>query len=336
LSGATGVDPMDGLELVRLRRLVSGPTEVWFRLRPGDRPIVGPGEPVVAGAALAELARDARTEVVEGPPGSEPGSWWSMPAGRRRDHGAEGGELLFRSGGRWRIGTGDPGEPLEAPVPGIVREVRPGMGISIQTEARALPGADVLAGPSVGMLHVLAARDGHARATEIDVGSAGAILVAGSHIDAEAITRARAVGVRGIVVAGLGIKERRDVLASEVRGRAGVHGLPPFAILVLDGAVGRPIAGPVLSVLHALEGHSVAIVNDPPALLIDDPGVRLPEPPAGVVRVTAGPLAGAEGAWAGLAGPHRFSGGVVLEAGLVRIAGRPAVAIPLGDLERFA
>jgi hypothetical protein len=180
------------------------------------------------------------------------------------------------------------------------------------------------------MLHVLAARDGHARATEIDVGSAGAVLVAGSHIDAEAITRARAVGVRGIVVAGLGIKERRDVLASEIRGRAGVHGLPPFAILVLDGAVGRPIAGPVLALLHALEGRSVAIVNDPPALLIDDPDVRLPDAPAGIVRVTAGPLAGAEGTWAGLAGPHRFSGGVVLEAG------RPAVAIPLGDLERFA
>jgi hypothetical protein len=80
----------------------------------------------------------------------------------------------------------------------------------------------------------------------------------------------------------------------------------------------------------------VAIVGSPPALVIDDAAVTLPMPPPGVVRVRSGPLAGAEGTWAGLAGPRRFPAGVTLEAAFVRFGERPPVAIPIGDLERFA
>ncbi len=323
------------LELVRLRTVVAGSIEAWFALRPGERALVGPGEAVVRGAPLAERIREARTDVVEGPPSAEPGTWWVVPVGRRRSD-VEEGELLFRSGGRWRIGAGDPAEPLEAPFGGIVREVIPGSGLSIQSTARGLLGVDVLAGSSAGRLHRIAARDGHVRASEIDVTAAGSILVVGSYIDAEAITRARALGVRGIVVGGLGVKERREVQASERRGRAGVHGLPPFAVLVLDGAVGRPIASPVMDVLDALEGRMVGIVDEPACLVVDDPDVDLPMPRAGLVRVTAGPLAGAEGTFEGLAGPHRFGGGVILEAALVSLGSRSAVPVPLGDLERFA
>lgn len=325
-----------GLDLVRLRRVVAGPIEAWFPVRPGERALVGPGETVVRGAPLAERIREPRTEVVEGSPAAEPGSWWDAPPGRRRSEAAEHGELLFRSGGHWRLGVGEPAEPLEAPFGGIVREVAPGTGLTLESSAPALLGADVLAGSSAGPLHRIAARDGHVRAPEIDVGLAGMILVVGSYVDAEAITRARAVGVRGIIVGGLGVKERREVMASERRGRAGLHGLPPFAVLVLDGAIGRPIASPVMAVLDALEGRMVAIVDEPACLVIDDADVDLPAPVEGLVRVTAGPLAGAEGTWEGLAGPHRFSGGVILEAGLVRLGGRSVVAVPLGDLERFA
>jgi hypothetical protein len=331
---ATAIAP--GLELVRLRPILAGPILAWFPLRPGERALVTPGEAVVRGAPLAERVREPRTEVVDAPSTAEPGSWWVAPPGRRRRGGADQGELLFRSGGRWRLGTGEHAEPLEAPFAGIVRDVTSGSGLTLQSPARALVGADVLAGSSAGRLRRIAARDGHVRASEIDVGAAGTILVVGSHVDAEAITRARALGVRGIVVAGLGVKERQEVMASERRGRAGIHGLPPFGVLVLDGAVGRPIATPVLAVLDALEGRTVAIVDEPACLVIDDPDVDLPEAAPGIVRVTGGPLAGAEGMWAGLAGSCRFAGGVHLEAGLVRLGGRAPVAIPLGDLERFA
>jgi hypothetical protein len=332
-------DVAAGLLLVRARPVLVGPVEATFAIRPGDRPRVAHGEAVVRGAPLADRLRDPRTEVVAGavdPEAAVPGTQWASAAVHRHgDPLPERGELLFRSGGRWRIGTGDHQEPFEAPFSGIVREVLPGTAIGLRSPARALLGREVLAGPSSGRIEIIAGRDGEVRASEIDVGGAGAILVVGAHIDAEAITRARAVGVRGIVVAALGVKERRDVLASERRGQAAVHGLPPFAILVLDGAARRPIASPIMAVLEAVAGRTGAIVEDPPCLVIDDHDLELPAPEADLVRVLAGPLAGAEGRWDGLAGPHRFPGGVVLEAGFVRFAGRPAVAVPLGDLERF-
>jgi len=340
-SAAEAMDPIPpGIELVRARPILVGPVEATFALRPGDRPLVAVGEAVVRGAPLADRVRDPRTDVVSvhGQPGdAEPGTFLTqLPRRRGPEAGATRGELLFRSGGRWRIGTGDHHDPLEAPFPGIVRDVRPGTAISLRSPATGILGREVLAGPTSGRLEIIAPRDGEVRASQIDVGAAGAILVVGAHIDAEAITRARAVGVRGIVVAALGVKERRDVLASERRGRAAVHGLPPFAILVLDGAVRHPIASPLMAILEHLAGRTVAIVDHPPCLVIDDGEVELPVPDGRLVRVVAGPLAGSEGRWAGLAGPHRFPGGVTLEAAYVRFGVRPAVAVPLGDLERFA
>src|SRR6185369_16836988 len=186
-------------------------------------------------------------------------------AGRRvatapiQGDGERAGELLFRSGGRWRIGAGDHAEPVEAPFPGTVHDLRPGIGFRLRSMARGIAGAEMLAGLTSGRLAIVTGPDGEVRAPHVDVSEAGAILVAGARIDAEALTRARAVGVRGIVVAALGVKERRDFLASERRGRAAVHGLPPFGILVLDGAAGRPIASPVMAILRALEGHTVAM-----------------------------------------------------------------------------
>jgi hypothetical protein len=214
--------------------------------------------------------------------------------------------------------------------------VRPAIGLTLRSPARALLGTSSLAGPTAGLLQVVVGADGELRAPHVDVGAAGSIIVAGARMDAEALTRARAVGIRGVIVAALGIKEQRDFAASERRGRAAVHGLPSFGVLVLDGAARRPIASPVMAVLEALEGANVAIVGDPPALIVEDASIALPNPDPGLVRVRSGPLVGAEGQWAGLAGPRRFPAGVTLEAGFVRFGDRPPVAVPLGDLERFA
>jgi len=330
-----------GLALVARREVVTAPIDAWFPLGPGDKSFVAPGQAVVRGAPLADRLREPRTVVVPGPGSKgpeQPGDRWSPPGGGRIDDasGVPSGELLFRTGGRWRIAAADSSEPLDAPFPGIVREVRDGIGIRLESPAKGLLGTEVLAGPTSGRLHVATGPDGELRASQVDVGASGAILVAGARIDAETLTRARAVGVRGIVVAALGIKERHDFLASEKRGRAGVHGLPPFGVLVLDGAGRRPIASPIMAMLEALEGRTVAIVGRPPCLVVDDPDLELPAPSPDLVRVRSGPLAGAEGTWLGLAGPRRFPAGVILEAGLVRFGERAPIAVPLGDLERFA
>ena len=249
--------------------------------------------------------------------------------------------MLYEHGGRWTLATGEHPEPVESPLAGVVRDVRPGIGIRVQAQGRVLHGVEALGDPTSGRLSLGSDRGDHRhpagglRSTSLDVGLAGTILVIGSRVDAEALTRARAMGVRGVIVSGLAGKERRDFLASEARQRASLHRLPPFAVLVLDGALRRPIAGPVAAVLEGLVGSPVALVVDPPALVFDEPGFEVVAPPFGHVRVRSGEHAGREGLWAGLAGVRRFAGGISLEAGWVAFGGDLPLAIPLADLERF-
>jgi len=106
-------------------------------------------------------------------------------------------------------------------------------------------------------------------------------------------------------------------------------------VLILDGVIRRPIAGPIAAVLEALAGMPVAISVDPPALVFDVPALEIVPTPADHVRVRSGEHAGEEGRWAGLAGIRRFAGGTFLEAGWVIFGDDPPRAVPLADLERF-
>jgi hypothetical protein len=333
------------IELVPARPLVVDGLEVRFALAPGDRTFVEAGATVAVGDPLAERFRDTHlaevrppsTPAGEEPPDLRPGERWTLPAhrGRRVTRRTTEGELLYAWRGGWRVAAGEHGDPLDAPVAGIVRAVEPGVRVVVRCAGRALRGVLALGGPSRGRLRLAAGPAGELRAGGLDVALAGTILVVGSRVDAETLTRARAMGVRGIVVAGLPSKERRDYLASEARQRAALHRLPPFAVLVLEGAQRRPIAGPVVALFQALAGREVAIVGDPPALVFDEPDIAAPVPPGDYVRVRAGEDAGREGRWLESLGLQRFAHGVQLEAGRVLFPDGPAV-VPIGDLERFA
>lgn len=318
-------EPRPDLGIVRMRRLLEGPVDVTIPLAPGDRALVAAGESVVPGAPIVERIRDPRLIDAVVPDTSAP-----APGGHIAD-----GELLFEWRGRWRVVSGEVTEPVDSPVAGIVKDVRAGSAIVIRATGRGLRAIVALGGPTRGRLHVASWVEGELRSGSVDVGLAGRVLVVGSRIDAETLTRARAMGVRGIIVGGLASKERRDFLASEGRQRAALHRLPPFAVLVLEGAVRRPLAGPVMDILDALEGHEVAIVADPPMLIFDAPELDIPAPRPDHIRVRSGQLTGREGTWAGLTGPRRFDGGVHLEAGTVRFDDGSVVAVPIGDLERF-
>ncbi|HTC85191.1 MAG TPA: hypothetical protein VK656_00700 [Candidatus Acidoferrum sp.] len=334
---------LDGLELVVRRRLLVSGTVASIPLNVGDRILVRVGDAVEAGTPLIERMRDV--VLVEAVPsgrrrgaspmsdgaayGSESGSWYAAAGG-------DAGELVARVAGTWRIARGTPSDVLDAPVDGVVTRIRPGVALELAAGGPALPGVFVAGGPARGRLEIASGPEGELRPAAIDVGRAGSILVVGSRVDAETLIRARAMGVRGVIVAGLSEKDVRDLAASDSRQQAGFHAPAPFAVLVLDGALRRPIAGPVMAVLAACAGRDVAIVADPPALLLG-PGSPVPATvDPGFVRVAHGPLAGREGTWRGLAGPRRFRAGILLDAGLVAFGDEPVIAVPLADLERYA
>jgi hypothetical protein len=216
----------------------------------------------------------------------------------------------------------------------VVVEVRPGAEIRVRAGGPALRGAIAAGSAARGRLELATDPFGELRPGGIDVGRAGSILVVGARIDAEALTRARAMGVRGIVVASLPGKELRDFQASERRQRAALHPAQPFGVLALDGTIRRPIAGPVAAVLERMAGTEVALLTDPPSLVFDAEPDGLPELPADWVRIRSGANAGLEGRAVMPLGPRRFAANVILDAVCVVIDGEP-IDVPIGDLERF-
>jgi hypothetical protein len=300
-----------------------------------------------AGAAAPQPAPEPRIvpEVVQiaerrRPP--EPGKWWVGGGDRRgrgparRDGKRLGGTLLYEMDGRWTAAAGERHERVLAPTGGVVTEAANGVGVSIQAAGVAIPGAIAGGVSARGYLDVPKLVDGELQKTSLDVGKSGAIIVAGGRVSAEALTRARAMSIRGMVAGSLGQGELRDLAASEARQRAGLHEVAPFGVLALDGCQRRPIASPILALLAALAGREVAIITDPPMLVLDVLDVPLPELPPDWIRVRSGQHAGREGRWLGSAGLYRFRAGIHLEAAHVRLGDdlTPTV-VALADLERF-
>jgi hypothetical protein len=225
---------------------------------------------------------------------------------------------------------------MESPVAGVVTAARNGIEVTVTVTGVAIPCAIAAGESSHGYLDVPRLTDGELWASALDVGRSGAIVVAGSRISAQAISRARAMSIRGLVAGSVGQGELRDLAASEERQRAGLGLLAPFGLLALDGHQRRPMPTPILALLAALAGREVAIVTDPPFLVFDVAEVPLPDLPPDWIRVRNGQHAGREGRFLGSAGLHRFRAGIHLEAASVRLDedSTPTV-IPLSDLERF-
>jgi hypothetical protein len=332
---------------VPVRPFVESGLETHLPLRPGDRALVAAGAEIAPGDPLLERLRDPRIDEVDVPfvEGAEVpragGRWSASRGGSRGRHAGPQpeGELLAPVPGHrslWRIVTGDHRDTLASPVGGEVVEVRPGAELRIRVAGRAHRGAFAAGTSARGRLELATDPFGELRPGGIDVGRAGTILVVGSRIDAEALTRARAMGVRGIVVASLPGKELRDFVASERRQQAALHAAPPFGVLVLEGTLRRTISTPVTALLERLAGREVALLVDPPALVFDAPDVDPPPIDEDWVRIRCGPNAGAEGRIVGLAGLRRFAANVALDAAWVAIDGEAPVDVPLGDLERLA
>ncbi len=338
-----------GLEaLVVARPALLREPAVRFALGAADRPLVVEGQALAVGAPLLERVVDAAVAEVVLRPGDEapapgtplrPDEPLLTGAGRALRFDGSGAVLYATPGRRLRVAVGRHPRSVASPVAGVVTSVEAG-AIVVRAEGFALPGTLAAGQPADGRLTVaVASPDAELAAGSIDVASAGAILVAGARMDLEALGRARAMGVRGVIVGGLVSRDLRGFQASEERQRAAMHGGPPFAVLVLDGYGKRPIPARTWQLLLAVEGEEVAITATPP-LLVLDAATALPRAEAGRVRVAASELAGREGRFLGSAGTMRGAAGLEQDAGRVLLDPLGAEdaplerLVPLADLER--
>lgn len=319
-----------------------------IRLGAGDRALVEVGEIVAVGDAIVERLRDPVVEEVRlgnraaPPPGTIVEAGVALEGlGRPAVRFAAGGRTIHTtSSGMLRAVTGRHIETLLAPAHGVVEALGP-LSLTIRAEAIGVPGVLTVGDPSAGRLVIAVRRpDDELPLSEINVGAAGAILVAGARIDVEALTRARAMGVRGVIVGGVVGRDLRSFVASEARQRAALHASQSFALLVLDGFGKRPIPPMAWSLLLAAEGGEVGIATDP-AMVLLDPATAPVTTFGERVRVVAEESLDRTGRILEIVGRRRLPGGVLAVVARVALDGagpdRPAEEreIALTDLERL-
>ena len=320
---------------------------VRVRLGLGDRPLVEAGVHVATGDAIAERLRDpdvteTRLGGIQEP---EPGALMEegTPLGGKRRKVASPGRgraVYVAPGGVLRSIVGHHTEIVQAPAAGIVEMVMP-TAVVLRTDGIGYPGTLMTGDATNGRLLIGVARpDDELPVAAIDVSGAGAIVVAGARIDVEALTRARAMGVRGVVVGGVVGRDLRSFAASEARQRAAIHASPPFALLVLDGFGKRPIPPGIWAALIEAEGREVGIAADPAMLLLDAATAIAPATPDRV-RASAGELTGRTGRLLEIVGRRRLAAGVMAQVGRVAFEaggnGQPPEErlVALADLERL-
>ena len=320
---------------------------IRIRLGIGDRPLVEAGVHVAAGDPIAERLRDpelAETRLA-GIQEPEPGAWLEdgTPLGGKRRKVASPGHgrvVYVTPGGTMRSVVGRHIEIVQAPAAGVVEAVL-ATAIVLRTDGIGFAGTMMTGDPTSGHLMIGVARpDDELPVAAIDVRGAGAIVVAGARIDVEALTRARAMGVRGVVVGGVVGRDLRSFAASEARQRAAIHASPPFALLVLDGFGKRPIPPGVWAALIEAEGREVGIAADPAMIVLDAATAIAPVGPDRV-RAAAGEMTGRTGRLLEIVGRRRLAAGVMGVVGRVAFeaggAGQPPEerTLALADLERL-
>jgi len=128
-----------------------------------------------------------------------------------------------------------PEQPVISHVRGRVRAIEEG-ALVIEVPAARLRGVGGSGEAVHGELVVgVPSPEDELRAAAIDSGATGKILVGGSRASAETLTRARAMGVAGIVLGGVLDKELRDFEAIQRRRRETGGMTGSFGILLVEG-----------------------------------------------------------------------------------------------------
>jgi hypothetical protein len=329
-----------------------------LRLPVGATPIVNVGHAVEPAETLATLRR--------------PGPGTSLPIASRLRRSAadaaeclqavpgatlDAGEVLARAGGRevrvpqaslFLAYDRDDGSALIAPLleaEPIVGHVR-GEVTEVAADAieirvgGALVGGVGGSGTAVhGNLKVAVHEPGEElRASAIDVGATGRILVGGSRASAETLTRARAMGVAGIVLGGVLDKELRDFQATQQRRRQVGGPDASFALLLIEGFGKVGLDATLFAWFREQDGKMASLFGDSARLYVydaDPPPARraLPRPGDRVIAHRR-PFAGMAGELVRvLDGQHAAPSGVMARSALVRFDDGLSTLVPLANLE---
>lgn len=324
----------------------------------GARVLVAPGDRVRADDPLA-MSRAIRQPV-------------TIPvAARLRCQPREGSRfLLGRPGFTFRAGerlAASGGREVQAPIDGLLLGYSRADGVAVLaplgdesplighvrgTVTIVEPRAILIAVPAARLAGVHASGDAvhgelqigvqdpgdELRAGQVHAGATGRILVGGSRASAETLTRARAMGISGIVLGGVLDKELRDFTAIQER-RQTMGGLAgSFALLLVEGYGKVGLDPAVFAWLKSHEGHEASLFGTEGVLYVYDasppPGRRVPAVAGDRVVAHRRPYQGTSGRVIRVfERPRATASGLLGRQALVELEGGERSLIALANLE---
>lgn len=156
------------------------------------------------------------------------------------------------------------GEPIpvqvHAYVDGVVKEVFPSEGVSIQTSASLVQGIFGVGGETQGILKVVAHSPDEVLTKDAITSSLkDCVVVGGAFITAEAIEKAVAVGVRALIAGGISDEDLREFLGYDIGVAVTGSEDTAVTIIVTEGFGRLQMAGRTFELLKSREGERCSV-----------------------------------------------------------------------------
>jgi hypothetical protein len=229
-------------------------------------------------------------------------------------------------------------EPIVGHLRGEIGSVTP-EAIEIRVAGALLTGVGGSGGAVHGELRVAVHEPGdELRASAIDTGTTGRILVGGSRASAETLTRARAMGVAGIVLGGVLDKELRDFEATQLRRREIGGAAGDFAVVLLEGFGKVGLDPGLFDWFGQHSGRMASLFGEAGQLYVYDadpaPARRALPRPGDRIIAHRRPYAGLGGQLVRVIdGLHATAAGIAVRSAIVRFDDGLVAVVPLANLE---
>jgi hypothetical protein len=145
-------------------------------------------------------------------------------------------------------------------VDGRIVEVIPGQGVRIETTCAFLQGIFGIGGETWGTLALVAeSPEQPLEARQLTADHAGKIVIGGSFVGADALQRAKSVGVKGLVIGGMHDKDLRVLLGYDLGvAITGTENIG-FTLVLTEGFGHIPMARKTFDLLRGLSGRKASI-----------------------------------------------------------------------------
>lgn len=149
---------------------------------------------------------------------------------------------------------------IDAYVDGDVIEEIPQEGVVMKTEGVHIQGIIGLGGESYGEIMMVAkAPDDIVKTDMINESMKGKILICGSKIMTDALTKAQKIGVAGVITGGFDYQDIKDILGHDLGVAITGHENIGYTLILTEGFGTIPMADRTFNLLKKYEGYKASI-----------------------------------------------------------------------------